>query len=208
MAVIPPPHGFEARYQDIEAALAAISGVPASARATLKSWLGWMQRSGLLGESARIGRGLPLVYRVDQFRRLVVAMELAEAGWQPTGILRLISDHWDRLLPIFEAAEAVLDRDGGEAPGDSDIVLLLAATKFRSGALAVADPVSDIRYATMGELSKGMAVILRGADGDPAPRVLAINLTRRLAAFHDALIAAQRAKQEQQQPVAVRKLAR
>jgi hypothetical protein len=195
---------FEPQYWQIEMALAGTFRIAESVRATtFRHWIGSLQKSGVLGEAARVGKGVTLRYRPDMYRRLLIALALAELGCPPAIILALIEKHWKkRLVPIFEAAEGVLMREDGEKPGPHDVVLLFVGAKFRSGSLMDAAPLSDIQSCTVGDLAKVMTA-LQGAEGN----VLAVNLSALARRFHDALIVSWKmAKEPQEQPAAVRKL--
>jgi hypothetical protein len=189
MAAIPIPK-LEFPYGTVERALAAAYSIPESARkTTFRSWLGSLQKLGVLGEDARVGRGSPLQYRPDHLHRLIFAMEMSELGASRAIIIGMIRDYWTRKIePAFAKAEVSIMRND---PGLADVVLYLIGSRFRSGSLSGADPVPNINCTTMAELPNVLALGLKdaGPDSPAAPRVLAVNLSARLRMFHDALAA-------------------
>ena len=200
MPAVPQLPPFTAHYSQVERALAASFGIPDAIRKTaFRSWLGSLQKAGLLGASTRIGKGSPLTYEVDQFRRLILACELAEVGAPPAVILSLIANWWTKkLMPIFAAAERDIMTTG---PGPNDVVLILVGLQFRSGALTGAEPAPSIGKCTLGQLPPTMAMALQDRRDGLPPRVLAVNLTARLRAFHRGLSAAWLDEEEPQEAV-------
>lgn len=198
-----PP--FTPHYSHVERALAASFGIPDEVRKTaFRSWLGSLQKAGLLGARARIGKGAALTYEGDQFRRLIIACELAEFGAPPAVIFSFIENWWTKkLVPIFTSAERDIMTT---EPGPNDVVLILVGLQFRSGTLTGAEPTPSIGKCTLGQMPGVMAMALQDDPDALPPRALAVNLTARLRAFHRGLSAAWLDKEEP--PVAVSKARR
>ena len=94
-------------YGAIERALATSYGIPEAGRESgFRSMLSNLQKLGVLGEAARVGRGAPLTYTPDTLHRFVVALELCELGVPPATTATLIRSYWDaKLKAICSAAE-------------------------------------------------------------------------------------------------------
>src|SRR5262249_61762328 len=95
------------RYSAVERALAAAYGIPGSVRtAGFRGWVTNLQKLGVLGPSARIGRGAALNYTADEWHRLLFALELSEVGISPAVAVAMIEALWDRQIKaIFRLAE-------------------------------------------------------------------------------------------------------
>ena len=65
-----------------------------------------LQKLGVLGEAARVGRGAPLAYTPVELHRLLVAIELCELGVPPATTVALIASYWEsKLKAICSDAE-------------------------------------------------------------------------------------------------------
>jgi hypothetical protein len=188
MAAATPP--LEFAYRTVERALVAAYGIPEAAReTTFRSWLASLQKLGLLGQSARVGRGTPLQYRPEHLHRLIFALEMCEFGAPRALIIGMVQDYWTKKIgPIFAKAEVnIMHSD----PGPADLVFYLVGSRFRSGSLSATAPPPDFNYTTMAKLPDILALVLKdvGPDSPAAPRVLAVNFSARLRMFHTALAA-------------------
>jgi hypothetical protein len=187
-------------YRVVERALATSYGIPEAAReASFRSMLNNLQKLGVLGEAARVGRGAPLVYTPVELHRLVVAIELCELGVPPATTAALIANYWES---HFKAICRDAERNnpavrGGEPvdPGD-DILLYLGGVSLRTGSLkgARSPSIPNINHCKLRELPTHIVEWMKmDPDNNPAdlpPRSLALNLSARLRAFHRGLAAA------------------
>jgi len=183
-------------YRVVERALATSYGIPEAAReAGFRSMLNNLQKLGVLGEAARVGRGAPLVYTPIEQHRLLVAIELCELGVPPATTAALIGNYWEsKLKEICSDAErnnpAVR---GGERidPGD-DVLLYLGGVSLRTGSLkgARSPSIPNINSCKLHDLQLHMVQWMKMDPNDNAtdlpPRALVVNLSARLRAFHAA----------------------
>jgi hypothetical protein len=183
-------------YRVVERALATSYGIPEAARDSgFRSMLNNLQKLGVLGEAARVGRGAPLVYTPLELHRLVVAIELCELGVPPATTAALIANYWEsHLNAICRDAErnnpAVR---GGERidPGD-DVLLYLGGVSLRTGSLkgARSPTIPNINSCKLRDLKLHMVQwMTMDPDAnatDLPPRALVVNLSARLRAFHAA----------------------
>lgn len=86
---------FDLRFGEVEGIVQALHEVPPGDRAT-GSRFRYFQRLRF-PEGANTGRGVPVLYGLDQLLQTLVAFELAEAGLGPTRIVRTILTNWPRL---------------------------------------------------------------------------------------------------------------
>jgi hypothetical protein len=185
-------------YRVVEPALATSYGIPEAARESgFRSMLNNLQKLGVLGEAARVGRGAPLVYTPLELHRLVVAIELCELGVPPATTAALIANYWEsHLKAICRDAErnnpAVR---GGERidPGD-DVLLYLGGVSLRTGSLkgARSPSIPNINRCKLRDLPRHIVLWMKmDPDDNPVdlpPRALVVNLSARLRTFHAALL--------------------
>src|SRR5262249_52121989 len=121
MPALPP---FTVPYKTVEAALVRAHGIAPDNVAAFRSRLGALQRGGLLGAENQPGKGQKLQYGPDHFHRLLMAVELTQAGFGPAVILRLVSEHWDKLLrKIIVSADHITHHEPGNE--ENDVMLSL-----------------------------------------------------------------------------------
>ena len=182
-------------YGAIERALAAAYGIPDSDRETgFRGWVTNLQKLGVLGEAARVGRGAALNYTPDEWHRLLFALELSEVGVTPAVAVALIEVFWERQLKeIFRKAEKTVERD---EPVDEDVIIILAGVSLRSGAWTSpkgskfpgVPNVIDIRMKHLRHEAERWMRREYDVPGTPPARALMMNLSLRLRLFHQALI--------------------
>jgi hypothetical protein len=154
-----------------------------------------LQKLGVLGEAARVGRGAPLVYTPIELHRLVVAIELCELGVPPATAAALVANYWEsKLTAICGDAERNNPAVHGGEPIDpaDDTVLYLGGISLRTGSLkgARSPSIPNIDSCELRDLPSHMAQWMKSPDenrADLPPRALVVNLSARLRAFHDAL---------------------
>jgi hypothetical protein len=168
---------FMVPYKTVEAALVRMHNIPAADVAAFRSRLGALQRGGLLGAASQPGKGQKLIYTVDQFRRLVLAIELIESGLAPSIVLRLVKDDWERLSGIISRAERANDNPGPS--NANDVVLILPVDLMFNETLA-------INHTTRNKLPQQIELVFSG-EHLPA-RLLLINLSAQMRKFQDALV--------------------
>jgi hypothetical protein len=181
---------FTISYGLLEKALAVAYGIPESAReAGFRGWVTNLQKLGLFGAHTRVGRGSTVQYGPDELHRLVVALELSEAGIPPASVVSLINAYWEpKIKDIVMTAERTVEREG--PPGD-DIVLHLGGISLRSGLLkgARSPAAPNINHCRLGELPHYVAMWMKMGPHDPVPpRAVILNLSERLRRFHTALV--------------------
>jgi hypothetical protein len=185
---------FQSSYGAVEKTLAVAYGIPDSVRETgFRGWIGNLQKLGVLGEAARVGRGAALKYGPDELHRFVLAIELSELGLPPATAVALISAYWDtKFKAIFRAAEESIVRDEAR---ENDIIIHLGGIALRSGAWLAPKSkfpgVPNINRCRLHELPKYMEIWMRIGDEPTGlrPRALVVNLSSRLRAFHTAFAA-------------------
>jgi hypothetical protein len=184
-------------YGVLERALTTSYGVPEAVRETgFRGMLNNLQKLGVLGEAARVGRGTPLVYTPIELHRFIVAIELCELGVPPATAVALISSYWKKFESICARAELNNPAMHGGEPidPDDDVILFLGGVGLRTGSLrgAQSPAIPNIDHCKLRDLPRHMAQWLRmDSDGDAAespPRALVINLSARLRSFHAAML--------------------
>jgi hypothetical protein len=184
-------------YWAIEQALATSYGIPEAARESgFRSMLSNLQKLGVLGEAARVGRGTPLTYTPDTLHRFVVALEFCELGVPPATTATLIGGYWDsKLKAICSAAERNNPAARGDVPIDpgDDIVIFLGGVGLRTSTLkgARSPAIPAINSCKLRDLPSSMQqwLTMRGPNDalGLAPRAWTVNLSARLRSVHDAL---------------------
>jgi hypothetical protein len=181
-------------YRAIERALARTHGVPDSVReAGFRSMLSNLQKLGILGEDARVGRGAALGYTPDMMHRLVLGLELCELGIPPATAVALITAYWEsRLKKICRDAMQNFPavRGGQPSDPDDDTILHLGGVALRTGTLkgARSPTIPNINQCQLRDLPMRIRLWMMMRPDDPVPpRALVLNLSARLSAFHDAL---------------------
>jgi hypothetical protein len=199
-AMIERPPPLEFSYGVVEKALAIAYGIPEAVRpAGFRSMLSSLQKLGVLGLQSRVGRGAKLTYTHIEFERLILALELLELGLPPAVAVGLISRNWEsKLKAIIGVAQEAFGLVPEKPRGD-DVMLCLVGGGFRTASLRgeTGPSVPIIERTTLDELAAAMRLWMTTPldDGvrppaldDPAPpRVLVVNLSARLRAFHAAL---------------------
>jgi hypothetical protein len=171
-----PLPGFTAAYAKVEAALIRMHNVAPEDVPAFRSRLGSLQRGGLLGAENQPGKGRKLDYGPDHFHRVVLAIELVQAGIAPGVILRLISEQWDKLCRIFTQAElATVHPTRGNA---NDVVLILPIN-------LMFETEARINSTRRDRLPQDIELAF-GNERLPA-RLLLVNLSAQMRKFHDAL---------------------
>jgi hypothetical protein len=171
-----PLPGLTAAYAKVEAALIRVHNVAPEDVPAFRSRLGSLQRGGLLGAENQPGKGRKLDYGPDHFHRLVLAIELVQAGIAPGVILRLISEQWDKLRRIFTQAEhATVHPTPGNA---NDVVLILPIN-------LMFETEARINSTRRDRLPQDIELAF-GNERLPA-RLLLVNLSAQMRKFHDAL---------------------
>jgi hypothetical protein len=173
-----PFPAFTAPYKTIEAALVRMHDIALEDVGAFRSRLGALQKGGLLGAENQPGKGQKLDYGIDQFRRLVLAIELTQAGLGPGVVLRLVKDGWKKLNGIFNRAE---EANSHPAPGHTnDVVLTLLVD------LMFAETGPAINYTTRDKLREQIELVF---DEEEKPaRLLLVNLSLAMRKFHAALV--------------------
>jgi hypothetical protein len=176
---------FQTSYGPVRAALAVAFGVPKEVVETaFQGAIANMQKLGLLGSSARIGRGTPLVYTPNEIHRLVCGLELSEVGIPPGTVVALVDAYWPKLKPIFAEASRPLPYPPEQQPGpDEDIVLILDGLALRTGAWSAP---KGARFPGVGKIESCRRRQLMDKLAGVTARVIVINLTERLKRFHYA----------------------
>jgi hypothetical protein len=185
-------------YGVVERALATSYGIPEAAReAGFRSMLNNLQKLGVLGEAARVGRGSPLVYTPVELHRLIVAIELCELGVPPATVAALIANYWESKLNTIclDAERNNAGVRGGKPidPGD-DVLVYLGGVSLRTGSLkgAWSPSIPNINRCKLRDLPLHMVQWMKmDPEDNPAdlpPRALVVNLSARLRTFHAALL--------------------
>src|SRR5262245_13326180 len=173
---MPALPAFTVPYKTVEAALIRMHNIPTADVAAFRSRLGALQRGGLLGTGNQPGKGQKLIYSIDQFRRLVLAIELIESGFAPSIVLRLVKEDWERLSGIISRAERANDNPGPN--NANDVVLVLPVDLMFNETLA-------INHTTRNKLPQQIELVFSG-EHFPA-RLLLINLSAQMRKFQEAL---------------------
>jgi hypothetical protein len=187
-----PPNTLQFPYGVVERALATSHSIPEAVRTTtFRGMIGHLQKLGVLGEDARVGRGTPLVYSPTEMHRFIVAIELCELGVPPATVVALIASYWEKLESICARAELNNPALHGGEPidPDDDVVLFLGGLGLRTGPLRGerSPAIPNIDHCKLRDLPRHMAQWLR-TDSDDAARGLVVNLSARLRSFHAALL--------------------
>jgi hypothetical protein len=172
---------FEVSFRPVEAALVRTYGVGARDLGRFRSRLTFLQKGGLLGVSP--GKGKALRYTPDLVHRMLFAMEVAELGVSPAGILGTVADLWEsRIRRIFEQAETAR-----RAPsGPDDIVMMLGGISLTVGAwTSTARALPNVNGFPLHRLAGTLDLLMR--YDKPPPRAVVVNLSARLRTFHAAL---------------------
>jgi hypothetical protein len=175
---------FEASYGVVEAALVEAYRIPNAARAAFRGRVTALQKGGLLGVTP--GKGKWLRYTPDHFHRMVFACEMLEFGVSPSTVLSIVKARWDpRLRKIFAAAERPVLRQHDAGP--DDVILHMGGVHMMADGWS--DAVPNVNSCPLRKLPDHMALWMRTPIEHPgsAPRVLVVNLSMRLRAFHTAL---------------------
>jgi hypothetical protein len=191
---------LEFSYGTVERAVAWSHAIPETARkAGFRSMLNNLQKLGVLGEAARVGRGTPLTYTPTELHRLVLGVELCELGLPPATAVGLVATYWDsKFKKICDDAESNNPAARGDQPIDpgDDTVIYLGGVALRTGSLkgSRSPTIPNINSCKLRELPTH---IVEWMKMDPAnnpvdlpPRALILNLSSRLRAFHRGLAAA------------------
>ena len=205
-------------YGVIERALASAYGIPEAARESgFRSMLSNLQKLGVLGEDARVGRGTKVNYDADTLHRFVIALELCELGVPPATTASLIAGYWDsKLWPICSAANRNNPAVRGGMPIDprDDIVIFLGGVGLRTSTLkgARSPAIPAINSCKLRDLPRNIELWLTVHGPDDVPRAWTVNLSARLRSVHDALtvsydadLAAERAAYRKQPATHVRR---
>jgi hypothetical protein len=170
--------GFTVSYAKVEAALARMHNIAQEDVPAFRSRLGSLQRGRLLGAENQPGKGQKLQYGPDHFHRLVLAVELTQAGIGPAVILRLVSEQWDKLLrKIIDLADHTKHHEPGNE-GDDVVLSLRVDLMFDENGLGISHTTRD-------RLPQHVEFMLSNEER-PA-RLLLINLSAQLRKFHEAL---------------------
>jgi len=191
---------LEFTYGTVERAVAWSHGVPETSRkAGFRSMLNNLQKLGVLGEAARVGRGAPLTYTATELHRLFLGLELCELGLPPATAVGLVATYWDSKFDkiCHEAEKNNPAARGGQPidPGD-DTVIHLGGVALRTGSLkgARSPTIPNINSCKLRELpTKIVEWMKMDPDDNPAdlpPRALVLNFSARLRAFQRGLAAA------------------
>jgi hypothetical protein len=177
-------------YGVVERALAIAHGVPEAVRPRgFRSMIANLQKLGVLGAQARVGRGVALSYTPTEFNRLILALEFCELGLPPATAVAIVSDAWDPKLKAIVDAAARPIGVVPEKPKGEDVILCLVGVSFRTASLrGEASPgVPNIDRCSLDKLPIELKQWMATTSNDPAPRALVVNLSARLRAFHSAL---------------------
>lgn len=156
-----------------------------------------LQKIGVLGEAARVGRGSPLMYTPVELHRLIIAIELCELGVPPATTAALIANYWgSKLKAICSDAERNNPAVRGGEPIDSgdDILVYLGGVSLRTGSLkgARSPSIPNINRCKLRDLPLHMVQWMKmDPDDNPTdlpPRALVVNLSARLRTFQAALL--------------------
>jgi hypothetical protein len=179
-----PFASFRFSFASFVAALIATYGIADADQARFRARLTFLQRGGLFGSEHRPGKGTRLTYTVDQMRRVIFCLELAELGVGPAVQLKIVNEFWEsRIRPIFTKAETAVEHSSKD-----DVILLMTGVALMAGAWAGAVP--NINHITLNKLPATIALAMRPLNNDDPllPRVLAVNLSARLRRFHADLV--------------------
>jgi hypothetical protein len=173
-------------YSAVEQALAKIYGASENEvrQTAFRARINSLQRLGVLGEKAKVGKGARLTYTVEQMERWLACMELCELGISPTVAGKLVIAYWaKKFAPIFRAAQGTVVR----VPGPDDVILYLGGVHLMSGSWSSESDfpgVPNINHITVRKLPDH---VLSWMDDAQRSRMLITNLSARLRQFHTAL---------------------
>ena len=131
-----------AAYAVVETALARMHGADAEVqRGAFRGRLKHLQRLGLpLGDKP--GKGRRIDYSEAQIVQLALALELSEAGLDPTKIASFITSYW---FMFFEKRLTGMSFDDNDYFGD---ILAIGTTAMSSGWATPEDHMSDLSSTT------------------------------------------------------------
>jgi hypothetical protein len=172
-------------YSAVEQALAKIYGATENEvrQTAFRARINGLQRLGVLGEKAKVGKGTRLTYSVEQMERWLACMELCELGISPTIAAKLVIAYWTKkFAPIFRAAQATVIHDADQ----EDVVLYLGGVHLMSANWSPGSDlgVPNINHTTVRKLPDH---VLSWMDDAQRSRMLITNLSARLRQFHTAL---------------------
>jgi hypothetical protein len=154
------------RWAAIEGALAHAFRIAPKNLPAFRGRLALLQRGGLLGRENQVGKGTAIEYGRDEAWRLIFAVELLEAGLQPSAILRIVEGLWtEKIARLFRTV--VL------AEGQSEKLFLALAISLMS------DSWSKDRLPKVMLFRTNQPGTLQFADD----RVLVLNVAKRWADF-------------------------
>ena len=181
-------------YGAVVRALAAAFRIPdAVCKTSFRSAFANLQKLGMLGPAARVGRGSPLTYTAEEIQRAVFVLELNEVGIPPATAVNILAAYWE--LKIKKIAEQAGEGIGIDPPPPfkDDTIVYIGGVSLRSGAWSApkgarVPGVPNINACRLHELPAHMDGWMLMADADPPSRVILFNLSSRLRAFHAALV--------------------
>ena len=169
-------------YATLEQMLMRLFEIDETQRAALRGRFKYVRPRLLDTES--IGRGVAR-YEVDDILRVVMVLELEDAGYSPMHAIRIVKNHWDDLQGYFgDAWDAVREREAGGS-AESLLWAVIPHLLREMGADASEDMVS------CNETTGPLAPVTSGAWPRPAlvsdRHFSAINLPHLLEACCEAL---------------------
>jgi hypothetical protein len=184
---------FEVSYGAVERGLAAAFRIPEAVRKTsFRSAFANLQKLGMLGPAARVGRGSPLTYTADEIQRALLALELNEVGIPPATVVNILAAYWEpNIKKIAKQAGEGIGIDPSP-PFEDDTIGCLGGISLRSGAWSASKGarfpgVPNIDACRLHELPAKMNQWMLMAEPNPPSRVILFNLSSRMRAFHAAL---------------------
>jgi hypothetical protein len=169
-------------YATLEQMLMRLFEVDDSQRAALRGRFKYIRPRVL--DKEPIGRGIAR-YELDDILRIVMVLELEDAGCSPTHAIRLVGNHWTDLRAYFgDAWDAVRAREsGGAAEGLLWAVVPHLLREMGTGTSEEALALNELA----GELEVPDVVGWPVAALDGHRHALSINLPHLLAACCEAL---------------------
>ncbi len=125
-------------YAQVEGALSALFGVPATALGSFRGRVRHLQRIGLVDVAP--GKGRRISYTRMQASEWMLALYLADLGVDPVVIVKSIKQERKKLQEWMREATDEAARDGNE-------VFLATHPALMSGAWASKDPAGVLRFA-------------------------------------------------------------